>query len=134
MLNNVYREYAEGACWLLVLAYNHTASTPSAPPPQGSTAWRMVVTADGNPTNPWEVYFREIKMYVGDEQVSGPCVAQPIVSRLQQRAIRAEFACSSPVLLWCVPGILCVTECWRFFGAKLDHSNPFKPMPSIPAY
>ena len=70
----------------------------------------------------------------GSEQVRGPRVAPPIVRPLQQRAIGAKFSWASPVLLWCVPGILCVNECWRFFGAKLDHSNPFKPMPSILAY
>ena len=41
----------------------------------------------------------------GDEQVSGPCVAQPIVRRLQQRAIGAVFACASLVHHWYVPGI-----------------------------
>ena len=70
----------------------------------------------------------------GDEQVSGPRVAQPIIRRLQQRAIYAEFACESPVLPWCVPGISCVNESWRFFGAKMGRSFGFKPMPSIPAY
>ena len=30
MLQGVYREYAEGACWLLVLAYSHTGGTNPA--------------------------------------------------------------------------------------------------------
>ena len=46
----------------------------------------------------------------GGEQVSGPRVAHGIVKPLQQRAIGTEFSCASPVLLWCVPGILCVSE------------------------